>query len=52
MERAYEEEIDPVMARLKAIESRSVLCFSIRTSGIACAPVNSTVYVAIEFNPE
>lgn len=46
---AGEEDIDPVQAFLLTLDSKSTLCFSITTSGIACGPVSSTVYVAIDF---
>jgi hypothetical protein len=46
---AMEEEVDPVQAFLLTLDSKSTLCYSITTTGIAHGPVSSTVYVAIDF---
>ena len=51
MEKAEDEDIDPVATLLGQLESKSILCFSITTSGIACGPTASTVYVAVDFCP-
>ena len=44
----YNETIKTV---LKELNSTSILCFSITTSGIARAPSSSKVYVAVDFCP-
>jgi len=46
-----ETEDDPVKALLNQMESNSILCYSITTSGMACGPVSSTVIVAFDFCP-
>ena len=46
-----DEDIDPVDMLLEQLESTSILCFSITTSGVACGPTSSTVYVAVDFCP-
>ena len=54
LEQAEEEDLDPdevVEELLEQLDSKSILCFSITTSGIACAPTSSTVYVAVDFCP-
>ena len=51
-ERAEEDEnLDPVSTLLGQMESTSILCFSVTTSGVACGPTASTVYVAVDFCP-
>ena len=52
MEKAEDDEdADPVDILLEQLESTSILFFSITTSGVACGPTSSTVYVAVDFCP-
>ena len=36
---------------LEQLDSKSILCFSITTSGVASGPTSSMVYVAVDFCP-
>ena len=52
-EQAEEEGLDPedmVAELLQRMDSKSVLSFSVTTSGVACGPASTTVYVAVDFN--
>jgi len=40
---------EKIKALLKEINSDSVLCVSFTTSGMACGPMSSTVYMAFDF---
>ena len=46
-----DEDVEPVATLLAQLESKSILCFSITTSGVACGPTSSTVYVAVDWYP-
>ena len=51
-ERAEDDEhLDPVSTLLGQMDSTSILCFSVTTTGVACGPTSSTVYVAVDFCP-
>ena len=51
-ERAEDDEnLNPVSTLLGQIDSTSILCFSVTTSGVACGSTSSTVYVAVDFCP-
>ena len=52
MEQAEDDkDREPVDILLEQLDSTSILCFSITTSGVACGPTSSTVYVAVDFCP-
>jgi hypothetical protein len=54
MDKSEEEDLDPeekVEALLEQLNSKSILCFSVTSSGVACGPSSATVYVAVDFDP-
>ena len=48
-----DEEADehPVDLAATKIQAKSILHLSVETSGMACGPVSSTVYLGIDFSP-
>ena len=54
IEKAEDDDLDyeaQIEAILEKLSSKSILCFSITTTGMACGPTSSAVYVAADFRP-
>jgi rubredoxin len=44
-------EMNPAERMIELVRSNSMIHIAVETSGMACGPVSSTLYVGIEFNP-